>query len=184
MAGVKNNRRTKYTIDVIKSSFLTLLRTKKMAQITVTEICKLAEINRGTFYLHYKDHFELLEVMQKDFNREILETMRRDQTPCTADGSLIKLLKIIQEKKMIYKLIISDTGEHSFLSEVLLEAHNEYSRRTEDGNKYGSAVDYSFTYMVYGCMGVINQWLESESEEDPRLIAELLSSLTNPREKV
>lgn len=178
MVGVKNNRRAQYTTELIKKCFLALLETKKLPQITVTEICKQADINRGTFYLHYKDPYELFEVMQKEMNQEIGETLHKDQSPCGEGGSLIKLLNIIQEKKTIYRIMILDRGESSFLSEVLLEFHQDYlQRKGDDPNQKDSpAMDYAFTYMVHGSMGVINQWLESNGEESPEAIARIISS--------
>ena len=49
----KQDRRTRYTRQTIKDTFLELLKQKSFTKITVTEICKNAEINRGTFYLHF-----------------------------------------------------------------------------------------------------------------------------------
>ena len=46
----KQDRRTRYTRQTIKDTFLELLNQKSFTKITVTEICKNAEINRGTFY--------------------------------------------------------------------------------------------------------------------------------------
>ncbi|MFK4342776.1 hypothetical protein ABH894_003153 [Paenibacillus sp. RC62] len=40
-------------------------------------------------------------------------------------------------------------------------------------------MDYSFTYMVHGSIGVINQWLESNSGESPQTIAHIISSLAH-----
>ena len=45
----KQDRRTRYTRQTIKDTFLELLKQKSFTKITVTEICKNAEINRGTF---------------------------------------------------------------------------------------------------------------------------------------
>ncbi|OAX48750.1 TetR/AcrR family transcriptional regulator [Paenibacillus sp. AD87] len=176
MVGIKNNRRTRYTIDLIKETFLGLLETKKLSHITVTEICKQAEINRGTFYLHYKDPYELFEVMQDEFNQEIMETLRQGESLCTTEESMINLLKIIQDKKTIYQILMSDRGENSFLSQILLEDYLQ--RHGEELNRKDLfTMDYSFTYMVYGSMGVINQWLESNSKESPQTIARVISSL-------
>lgn len=65
----KEDRRTKYTRQTIKENFLKLLEKKQFSKITVTEICKLAEINRGTFYLHYYDTEDVLD----DILLEMLE---------------------------------------------------------------------------------------------------------------
>ena len=57
----KQDRRTRYTRQSIKETFLELLKQKNFTKITVTEICKISEINRGTFYLHYYDIHDVLE---------------------------------------------------------------------------------------------------------------------------
>ena len=44
----KQDRRTRYTRQSIKETFLELLKQKNFTKITVTEICKISEINRGT----------------------------------------------------------------------------------------------------------------------------------------
>lgn len=47
------NRRTEYTKNVIKMAFLESMKQKKFVDISVAEVCRMAEINRSTFYLHY-----------------------------------------------------------------------------------------------------------------------------------
>ncbi len=54
------DRRTRYTKMVIAEAFFSLLREKGFMRMTVTDLCKAAQINRGTFYLHYEDKFALL----------------------------------------------------------------------------------------------------------------------------
>ena len=50
----KQDRRTRYTRQTIKDTFLELLKQKSFTKITVTEVCKNAEINRGTFYCIFR----------------------------------------------------------------------------------------------------------------------------------
>ena len=66
----KEDRRTRYTRQVIKEAFLTLLEEKEYPKITVTEICRLAEINRGTFYLHYYDTADVLDDLLSEILKE------------------------------------------------------------------------------------------------------------------
>lgn len=49
------DRRSKYSIQAIRTALFRLLKEKELPSITVTEICRLADINRGTFYKYYKD---------------------------------------------------------------------------------------------------------------------------------
>ena len=62
----KQDRRTRYTRQTIKDTFLELLKQKSFTKITVTEICKNAEINRGTFYLHYYDIHDVANYVQTE----------------------------------------------------------------------------------------------------------------------
>ena len=55
------DRRVKYTKKVIKDTFIDLLSEKDINKVTVSEICKIADINRATFYRYYLDVFDLLE---------------------------------------------------------------------------------------------------------------------------
>ena len=59
----REDRRTRYTKQVIREAFFQLLREKGFAKMSVADICRIAEINRGTFYLHYVDKFDLLDAM-------------------------------------------------------------------------------------------------------------------------
>lgn len=57
----KTDRRTLYTINVIKDSLLELIDEKPYEKINVAELCRRAEISRATFYLHYDSIDEVLD---------------------------------------------------------------------------------------------------------------------------
>ena len=63
----KTDRRTRYTRQAIKDILLDELKIKPYSKITVTEICKKAEMNRGTFYLHYYDIDDVLNDILEDY---------------------------------------------------------------------------------------------------------------------
>ena len=71
----KQDRRTRYTRQTIKDTFLELLKQKSFTKITVTEVCKNAEINRGTFYLHYYDIYDVLSDILNDMTQDMLTTV-------------------------------------------------------------------------------------------------------------
>ncbi|TLG76712.1 TetR/AcrR family transcriptional regulator [Culicoidibacter larvae] len=51
------------TRRAIKAAFLTAISNKTVDKITVTSLTKEAEINKGTFYLHYADIYALYDEM-------------------------------------------------------------------------------------------------------------------------
>ena len=56
--------RIQKTKAAIKESFLELRRNKPIEKITVTELSRLAGINKATFYLHYSDIYSLADEME------------------------------------------------------------------------------------------------------------------------
>ena len=60
-SNVKQDLRIQKTKRAIYGALEELLLEKSINKITVTELAKRAEINKGTFYLHYKDIYDLYE---------------------------------------------------------------------------------------------------------------------------
>ncbi len=98
-ANKKIDLRVIKTKNAIKEVFMALCKEKHLDKITVTEIAKLAIINKGTFYLHYRDTYALfdetlIEYIQaqyqgidffedffsapKEFTKKFLETMQHN----------------------------------------------------------------------------------------------------------
>ena len=64
------NNSSKKTRNLIKNTFAEMLSEKKeINKISVTELVKRANINRGTFYTHYNDIYEVAE----DFSNELID---------------------------------------------------------------------------------------------------------------
>ncbi len=64
--------REKKTLRSIKNAFLQLRSKKLLERITVKELCELAEISKTTFYLHYKDIYDLSEILQNELIEDIM----------------------------------------------------------------------------------------------------------------
>ncbi len=62
----KTDRRTLYTLSVIKEAFLKLIKQKSYNQITITELCRVADITRSTFYIHYNSITDVLNDVLDD----------------------------------------------------------------------------------------------------------------------
>ncbi len=56
-----NNKRRKASQDKIEKVFIKLIQKYELNEISVSDICKLAEINRSTFYANYLDIYDLAD---------------------------------------------------------------------------------------------------------------------------
>lgn len=70
---VKNNKRHQETMDNINNAFASLLQDKRLSEITVSDICKVADINRSTFYEKYDDVSALADAYAKEIEIQIAE---------------------------------------------------------------------------------------------------------------
>ncbi|MDN6843038.1 MAG: TetR/AcrR family transcriptional regulator, partial [Staphylococcus equorum] len=61
------DRRVRKTKTAIKNAFIQLLEEKDLEKITIQNITQLADVNRGTFYLHYEDKYILLSDMEDEY---------------------------------------------------------------------------------------------------------------------
>lgn len=69
----KGNQRFVQTRQKIKGVFLELLREKKIGEITVSEICRRADIHRTTFYGHFDDVYDLMQNMVEEMYVQLMD---------------------------------------------------------------------------------------------------------------
>ena len=96
----KSDHRIRVTKMLIRRAFTELLRTKPIQSISVKELCETAGINRGTFYAHYTDIYDLLKKMEEemlvDFQqalRPLLEVHEGGITPAKITAGIFQCLK-------------------------------------------------------------------------------------------
>ena len=69
------DRRAMRTAMQIKETMFSFMQKKAIHEITVSEICKACQINRATFYDHYRDVFDLVQDMEQDILLELQKLM-------------------------------------------------------------------------------------------------------------
>lgn len=62
----KIDRRTLYTIQIVKDSFLKLVEENGYSKITVAKLCRRSDITRTTFYLHFDNITAVLNAVLDD----------------------------------------------------------------------------------------------------------------------
>ena len=110
----KEDRRTTYTKQIIRETFMDLLQQKPIGKISVTEICTIAEISRSTFYLHYADCYQILEELQNEFCDKLIEAIKpnADNTPM---DSMLDTHDIIRNNNNLYMILMrTDYPMHAF----------------------------------------------------------------------
>ena len=69
-----NNKRTLATEECLKNALIALLKDKELADISITELCEMANLERSTFYAHYEDISALVNACAADIETQLSET--------------------------------------------------------------------------------------------------------------
>ncbi|WP_082882250.1 TetR/AcrR family transcriptional regulator [Paenibacillus swuensis] len=180
------------TKESIRQALVDLINEQGFESVTVKDITVRARINRGTFYAHYQDKFDLLtkceeEIMvdmsritQQEFPDVIaaLETDTQTLTPFSLTVSLFEYLNINSE---FMKAVLGPRGDLSFHTKL-----KEFMWETLYGNNSNAFIKeenslvpgmYLSAYMGTAIIGVIQQWLESGRQESPQEMARILTTM-------
>ena len=72
-------KRKTTTKSDLKAALTRLLREKDFEAISVSDITKEAGVNRGTFYLHYVDKFDMMDKLIDEILQNILTLLKEGQ---------------------------------------------------------------------------------------------------------
>lgn len=70
---------------LIRKALMELLRQKPIQAISIKELCESAGINRGTFYAHYTDMYDLLQKIESDMLQDFQEALKPLLAPNRSD---------------------------------------------------------------------------------------------------
>ena len=112
----KEDGRVRITRQLIRDALLQLLQEKPLQHITVRELCEKASVNRGTFYAHYKDIYDLMEQIEQhmfDEFKSILRPLIEDQDPYDLVETVTRIFSYIQEHADLCLVTLGPTGQTS-----------------------------------------------------------------------
>lgn len=175
MVGIKNNRRTIYTLDSIKSAFLTLLKDKELSKITVTEICRTANINRGTFYHHFSDTQAVFNQIENELLEEVFPILLGQNSDDLFDW-LQNILEVIKKNEAIARIILAEYPSCRLLKTLFHEARKigRFDFQSIFPDASSKELDYYFIYFYNGSVAVISEWLEQDTQESVEEITHIL----------
>lgn len=161
---MKTDTRVRYTKMKIKEAFFALLAEKEFPLITVTELCNLAEINRGTFYKHYMDMTDLLQKTEA----EIFKTVQKKSHQLSPQNSVAGMEKILKElchaqTAPAFLLFRADPQFANEISEFLCQDIPSHFLEVSDYTPQETAMFHRF--LIYGCTSIVRNWLLSDKNE-------------------
>lgn len=174
------DRRIRKTTSALKHSLTELMQRKKLKDISVKELTELADVNRGTFYLHYTDVFDLLERSEDELIDQLRDTIAKySKGDVFFQENLIPLFQDIYQICLdnvdLVRILISENGDIKFLNNL------QFLLRERFKSDWGNLIrrqnlehfDAYFAFIVGGCISLLQYWFREGMKESPIELAEI-----------
>lgn len=190
MKKVSIDRRVMRTKKMIRSALAELIEEKGFSNISVTDLTQRADINRGTFYLHYIDKYDLLEKIENEIIQEIEEKTKYSDSVNMMNIDavneplpfMVKLFEYFRENSVIIKAILGPKGDPTFERKIkkFIETNLFEKQKLKNFNIDEAVIseEYFIQYILSADLGVIKHWLEKNMKESPNEMALTLARMS------
>ena len=179
----QDDRRVRQTRELLRRAFMTLLAQKPLEEISIKELCDLAQVNRSTFYAHYTDLRDLLrqieDEMFEDF-RKALDTLYQPGQdglePVVVTTGVFQCLK---DNSDLCVVTLGPHGDKNFALR-LLQCGREYCFQNYAFYFKGATrqqVEYCYAFISSGCIGLLGRWLEDGMQMEPAQLARMAEGI-------
>ncbi|HSI67417.1 MAG TPA: TetR-like C-terminal domain-containing protein [Planococcus sp. (in: firmicutes)] len=181
----KTDLRVIKTKETLHEALIHLLNGKPLTDISVTEMCREARVNRGTFYLHYgkvEDLFEeYFKEIMTDLTDSYMEPYRHVHILKTQqlDPSTIRIFHHIEKYKKFYRIVFSKSVPMSYYYLLFEQVNNLLN---EDIRKYDlSSIDRDMmsAYQANAILGMAIEWHRKDFQQPATEMNALLVSILN-----
>lgn len=182
MANTKNNRSVQRTRAAIEQAFYELAQTKDVSRITVRELTERSGVSRGTFYLHYRDVYDLLSQREAEMLAQLKEALEAQPLQDDSGPNYPRLhaaLCFARERRDWALLLLGSVGGLQFRDDLEALVQQECLDAVE--GSYGqldSWTEDAFSqFVTAGYIKLVCSWLEHGCKEDPRELSEFAGQL-------
>lgn len=158
-----NNKRKKESQTKIKKIFIQLLQSKEINEISVTEICEKAHLNRSTFYANYLDVYDLADKVAKDLEDDVFALYQEERQTKYNSNNFLKLFKHIKENQIFYQTYFKLNKDTNFII-------TEYDTNLAKSIFKDKYIDYHMEFFRAGLTAIIKKWLKNGCQESPEEI--------------
>lgn len=171
------DRRTRRTQRMLKQAFLDLLEQKPIEKITVAEISRVTDIGRGTFYTHYRDVYDIYDVIVDDTINE-LTTIFEKRYPKSGENNFNPLVthfvNYVEEHRRLFDALTFH-GDNVKVLKKFADLFAYQIINVEDFENSDIKKIEFVHFASYGLVGSLVDWLTTESHSELADFTQVLS---------
>ena len=146
---------------LINEALADLLTEKPLDKITVTDVVSRADINRGTFYAHYKDIPDVVDhLIHQTFSALRDALIAQPLTPPNVGMTLLSTIQGILEQDLVFYRKILNSSASSIMQEQLVSIVMDFMLEHKDRFYPGSQAEYQFAirFCAGGLSNLYRDW--------------------------
>lgn len=175
----KANLKVINTKRKLSKSLISLLTSKSITEIDVSELCEKAGINRTTFYKHYASLYHLLDELIVQFFKRIETLFLSLSSGENTTSKVAYLLKYLKQNRE-FVTIIMNNNSFSSISERLIQLNficNLINSNIQYRKNDYVSEDYYVDFIISGWIAAIRRWVNENCDLDVNTLARLLTSI-------
>ena len=180
------DRRALKTRKAIRDALAKLLTEKELHKVTVQEITEIAEINRGTFYKHYLDIYDLYDKTENEILVDLgLMVLELQELP--SDQFFKHLIDYIDENRTVFIMIFSPntTGKLRDKFGNLIEGlFLQVQAEKQHANIKDVTLSYRTRYRAQGVVSILDKWVCDGFNQSKDFVIESVFELDKNTEKL
>ncbi len=174
---VRDNRRAN-TKKAIQEAMVALLKIESFDDITTIKIAKEAGISRSSFYIHYKDKFELIDSCQQTLFNQVEYIFEKHEG--NKEQAFLEIFEFLKRERLLSALI-SANGTREFqafiVNKVRIFINTDFQNRFGREELSPVEKEYSSIYFAYAFFGLCQSWIANGKKESPRQMTNLILKL-------
>lgn len=167
--------------EKIKFALINLLNKYSFDEISVKDICRFAEISRGTFYLHYQDKYDLVSKYQKSVMVHAKKHFKSHKYESKRDF-IAQAISFWESEGELLLLLLSSRGSSEIqqLVKLLLQKHMELNLLPFITHENMSQKDerYFLVFLSNAVLGVLQEWVDNDKQETPNELTDIIDKIT------
>lgn len=174
------DRRVRKTKMQLLNALTNLMQEKSINEITVREVADVADINRGTFYLHYKDVYDMVEQLERELFEQVCEVFSKHPVEELSISPLPMLIDVYQfhaNNAPLFKVLFGKNGSEAFTSRMDGMVKERALTMCMEKNKDDKNFEYFYSFISSGFLNLISNWLETGMKESPEQMAILTEKM-------
>ncbi len=165
----KNNKRRRASVERIEKTFIELLQTKELSEISVSELCKRCGLNRSTFYANYVDLYALADKIKTDLEHEVFGLYEKEIAEKFNSNDYLRLFRHMRDNQLFYKTYF----KLGYDEQHAVKLYDVGQAARDFGNKH---IDYHIAFFRSGFNAIVKMWLAGGCQETPEEMNEIILS--------